>query len=90
MQPEFSPRLPRLTVVVLIVVVISHLVLFCVLSQDAGPADGLEEPEQSGVLRVLTRNTSTTFFDCGDEPSGPEQDLVKVRASSIPMVNNKN
>ena len=35
------------------------------------------------VLRVLTRNTSTTFYEVHDEPAGLEYDLIKAYADQL-------
>ena len=43
----------------------------------------LENVQKKGVLRVLTRNTSTTFYEIRDEPAGLEYDLVKAFADSL-------
>ncbi|WP_165856356.1 membrane-bound lytic murein transglycosylase MltF [Marinobacter sp. JSM 1782161] len=43
--------------------------------------DRLQPPGESGVLRVVTRNGSTTYYlDRLEEPAGPEHDLVQAFA----------
>ncbi len=43
----------------------------------------LNDIRDTGTLRVLTRNTSTTYYIEHDEPAGPEYDLAKAFADSL-------
>jgi membrane-bound lytic murein transglycosylase F len=62
----------------LFILVIAALVGTC-----SSPPPLLEQIRDLGELRVVTRNTPSTFFIGPDGPAGPEYDLVKGLADSL-------
>ncbi|MGM0982995.1 MAG: membrane-bound lytic murein transglycosylase MltF [Pseudomonadota bacterium] len=50
----------------------------CDQAEDPEPATHQAHPEETGVLKVATRNAATTYYlDREETPAGPEHDLVE-------------
>ncbi|MDX1800035.1 MAG: membrane-bound lytic murein transglycosylase MltF [Marinobacter sp.] len=76
-MPHFAVK-PGLLAVVTLAAVMT-------LSACSDPSDSVSKlapPEESGVLKVVTRNGSTTYYlNRNDQPVGPEYDLVSAYAA---------
>ena len=58
-------------------------VLAALLGTCSSPPSMLEQVVQLGELRVVTRDTPTSYFDGPDGPAGPEYDLVRGFADEL-------
>ncbi|MEX2495801.1 MAG: membrane-bound lytic murein transglycosylase MltF [Woeseia sp.] len=60
-----------------------YTLLAALLGTCSSPPPLLDQVLEQGQLRVVTRNTPTTYFISGDGPAGPEFDLVKGFADEL-------
>ena len=60
-----------------------YTLLAALLGTCSSPPSLLEQVLELGQLRVVTRNTPTTYFVGADGPAGPEFDLVKGFADEL-------
>jgi len=58
-------------------------ILAALLGTCSAPPSMLEQIVQLGELRVVTRDTPTSYFDGPDGPAGPEYDLVRGFADEL-------
>lgn len=57
--------------------------LLCIALAGCGSSDHLQEIKDAGVLRVLTRNSPTTYFEDRNGPTGFEYELVQRFADHL-------
>lgn len=57
--------------------------LTCLVTGCSEPPDSLEEIQQRGVLRVLTRNGATTYYESQGRPTGFEYHLAQGFAEQL-------
>jgi membrane-bound lytic murein transglycosylase F len=60
-----------------------YLAIAALVGTCSSPPPLIEQIRDLGELRVVTRNTPSTFFEGPDGPAGPEYDLVKGLADSL-------
>lgn len=59
------------------------ILLLAGCGQGQPPQDRLAQIQQRGELRVLTRNSATTFYEDRHGPSGPEHDMIQSFARAL-------
>lgn len=62
---------------------LSYVLVAALISTCSSPPPLLEQVLELGELRVVTRNTPTTYYVGQDGPEGPEYDLVKGFADRL-------
>lgn len=67
----------------LLIVVTLAISIFKSIGEFFPEDQSLSVIRQTGKLRVLTRNTSTTYYQFRDEDSGPEYDLARAFADHL-------
>jgi membrane-bound lytic murein transglycosylase F len=72
----------KITGILAIVTVVS-MIIFLSLSDLTNPDDVLDHVRKNDTLRVLIRNTSTTYYELHDQPAGFEYELVKAFADRL-------
>ena len=60
-----------------------YLTIAVLVGTCSSPPPLIEQIRDLGELRVVTRNTPSTFFEGPEGPAGPEYDLVKGLADSL-------
>lgn len=60
-----------------------YLTIAALVGTCSSPPPLIEQIRDLGELRVVTRNTPSTFFEGPEGPAGPEYDLVKGLADSL-------
>ena len=62
---------------------LSYVIVAALISTCSSPPPLLQQVLDLGELRVVTRQTPTTYFEGPDGPAGPEYDLVRGLAFEL-------
>ncbi len=60
-----------------------RLISYVLVGTCSSPPPLLDQVLRLGELRVVTRNTPTTYYESADGPAGPEYDLVQDFADEL-------